>query len=123
VFRVGIIVFAQASVAGGFAPNETALLAARVVQGCGAALGSPAALSVLAATFPAGPARDKAVGIYGAMAGLGSVVGLLLGRHPRRATRAPGPPNPGGALRRRSCVTGLPAAWNRTMARWRHLDT
>jgi EmrB/QacA subfamily drug resistance transporter len=79
MFRAGIIVFALASMAGGFAPNETALLVARVVQGCGAALAAPAALSLLAATFPAGPARDKAVGIYGAMAGLGSVVGLLLG--------------------------------------------
>ena len=79
VFRLGIIVFALASMAGGFAPSGTALIAARVVQGCGAAIAAPAALSLLATTFPAGPARTRALGVYGAMAGLGSVVGLLLG--------------------------------------------
>src|SRR6266536_5582273 len=79
VFRFGIIVFALASMAGGFAPNGTALIAARIVQGCGAAIAAPAALSLLATTFPAGPARTRALGVYGAMAGLGSVVGLLLG--------------------------------------------
>ncbi len=79
MFRFGIIVFALASMAGGFALDGTALLAARIVQGCGAAIAAPGALSLLATTFPAGPARTKALGIYGAMAGLGSVVGLLLG--------------------------------------------
>ena len=79
MFRAGIIVFALASMAGGFAPDGTALLAARIVQGCGAALAAPGALSLLATTFPAGPARTRALGIYGAMAGLGSVAGLLLG--------------------------------------------
>src|SRR5262245_15788929 len=79
MFRVGIIVFALASMAGGFATHGTALLAARLVQGCGAAIAAPGALSLLATTFPAGPARTKALGIYGAMAGLGSVAGLLLG--------------------------------------------
>jgi len=79
VFRIGIIVFALASMAGGFAPDATALVAARIVQGCGAALAAPGALSLLATTFPAGPARTRALGVYGAMAGLGSVVGLLLG--------------------------------------------
>ncbi len=79
VFRFGIIVFTLASLAGGFAPNGTALVAARLVQGCGAAIAAPCALSLLATTFPAGPARTKALGVYGAMGGLGSVVGLLLG--------------------------------------------
>ena len=79
VFRAGIIVFTLASLAGGFAPNGTALVAARLVQGCGAAIAAPCALSLLATTFPAGPARTKALGVYGAMGGLGSVVGLLLG--------------------------------------------
>src|SRR5215470_12889936 len=79
MFRLGIIVFAVASMAGGFAPNGTALLTARIVQGCGAALAAPGALSLLATTFPAGPARTRALGVYGAMAGLGSVAGLLLG--------------------------------------------
>jgi predicted MFS family arabinose efflux permease len=79
VFRFGIIVFALASMAGGFAPNGAALVAARIVQGCGAAIATPCALSLLATTFPAGPARTRALGVYGAMGGLGSVVGLLLG--------------------------------------------
>src|SRR6266702_5617917 len=79
MFRLGIIVFALASMAGGFAPDATALLAARIVQGCGAAIAAPGALSLLATTFPAGPARTKALGVYGAMGGLGSVAGLLLG--------------------------------------------
>jgi len=79
VFRLGIVVFTLASLAGGFAPNGTALVASRLVQGCGAAMAAPCALSLLATTFPAGPARTKALGVYGAMGGLGSVVGLLLG--------------------------------------------
>jgi EmrB/QacA subfamily drug resistance transporter len=79
VFRTGIVVFVLASMAGGLAPNETVLITARIVQGCGAAIAAPCALSLLAVTFPAGPARTKALGVYGAMAGLGSVLGLLLG--------------------------------------------
>src|SRR5262249_26010246 len=79
VFRLGIVVFTLASLAGGLAPNGAALVAARVVQGAGAALAAPCALSLLATTFPAGPARTRALGVYGAMGGLGSVVGLLLG--------------------------------------------
>jgi EmrB/QacA subfamily drug resistance transporter len=79
VFRLGVAVFTLASLAGGFAPNGPALIASRVVQGCGAAIAAPCALSLLATTFPAGPARTRALGVYGAMGGLGSVVGLLLG--------------------------------------------
>jgi len=79
VFRLGIVVFTLASLAGGFAPNGTVLIAVRVVHGAGAALAAPCALSLLAMTFPAGPARTRALGVYGAMGGLGSVVGLLLG--------------------------------------------
>jgi EmrB/QacA subfamily drug resistance transporter len=79
LFRIGIVVFALASMAGGLAPNATSLLIARLVQGCGAAIAAPGALSLLTTTFPAGPARTKAIGVYGAMAGAGSVVGLLLG--------------------------------------------
>ena len=79
VFRFGIIVFALASISGGFAPDGTVLIVARLVQGCGAAIAAPGALSLLTVTFPAGPARTRALGVYGAMGGLGSVVGLLLG--------------------------------------------
>ena len=79
MFRIGVVVFAVASMAGGLAPNGTVLLIARLVQGCGAAIAAPGALSLLATTFPAGPARTKALGVYGSMAGVGSVLGLLLG--------------------------------------------
>src|SRR6266851_3994283 len=79
LFRIVIIVFALASMAGGFAPNGTVLIIARLVQGCGAAIAAPGALSLLATTFPPGPVRTKALGVYGSMAGVGSVMGLLLG--------------------------------------------
>ncbi|MFJ4828085.1 MFS transporter [Streptomyces bacillaris] len=79
VFRTGLVVFALASLLGGLATSGELLIAARVLQGVGAAVAAPTALSLLASTFPAGPARNKALGVYGAMGGLGSVVGLLLG--------------------------------------------
>ncbi|KAB2350312.1 MFS transporter [Actinomadura rudentiformis] len=79
LFRAGLVVFLVASLLGGVAQDGTVLIAARVLQGVGGAIVAPAALSLLADTFPAGPARNKALGVYGAMGGLGSVVGLLLG--------------------------------------------
>ncbi|MFE3455174.1 MFS transporter [Nonomuraea sp. NPDC059194] len=79
LFRAGLVVFLAASLLGGVAGNGTVLIAARVLQGVGAAIVAPAALSLLADTFPAGPQRNKGLGVYGAMGGLGSVVGLLLG--------------------------------------------
>ncbi|GII51919.1 MFS transporter [Planotetraspora thailandica] len=79
VFRAGLVVFTLASLLGGLAPTAGVLIAARALQGAGAAIAAPTALSLLATTFPAGPARTKALGVYGAMGGLGSVVGLLLG--------------------------------------------
>ncbi|WP_214415023.1 MFS transporter [Sphaerisporangium fuscum] len=79
LFRVGLVMFIGASLLGGLAPNGEVLIAARALQGITAAMIAPAALSLLADAFPAGPRRDKALGLYGAMGGLGSVVGLLLG--------------------------------------------
>ncbi|SEF05214.1 MFS transporter [Streptomyces sp. Ag109_O5-10] len=79
VFRTGLVLFTAASLLGGLAQSGELLIAARVIQGAGAAIAAPTALSLLATTFPAGPARNKALGVYGAMGGLGSVVGLLLG--------------------------------------------
>ena len=79
LFRAGLVVFAAASLLGGFAESTGTLIAARALQGAGAAIATPTALSLLTNTFPAGPARNKALGVYGAMGGLGSVVGLLLG--------------------------------------------
>ncbi|MGW7531040.1 MFS transporter [Amycolatopsis sp. NPDC054798] len=79
LFRAGLTVFLAASLLGGLAGDASTLIAARVLQGLGAAIVAPAALSLLADTFPAGPRRNKALGVYGAMGGLGSVAGLLLG--------------------------------------------
>ncbi|GAA2731285.1 MFS transporter [Actinocorallia aurantiaca] len=79
LFRIGLVVFLLASLLGGAAQNGGTLIAARVLQGVGGAIVAPAALSLLADTFPAGPSRNKALGVYGAMGGLGSVIGLLLG--------------------------------------------
>lgn len=79
LFRAGLIVLLGASLLGGLASNAVMLIVARILQGLGAAIVSPAALSLLVSSFPAGPQRNKALGVYGAMGGLGSVVGLLLG--------------------------------------------
>ncbi|KAB1141357.1 MFS transporter [Streptomyces luteolifulvus] len=79
MFRIGLVLFTGASLLGGLAGSGEVLVTARVLQGLGAAIAAPTALSLLATTFPAGPARNKALGVYGAMGGLGSVVGLLLG--------------------------------------------
>jgi len=79
VFMIGLIIFAIASGLGGLATNEATLLAARGLQGLGAALASPAALALIATTFPAGPARNRAFAVYAAMSGAGAAVGLLLG--------------------------------------------
>src|SRR4051812_46858205 len=79
IFMIGLAIFAVASGLGGLASNEGMLLAARGLQGLGAALASPAALALIATTFPAGPARNRAFAIYAAMSGVGAAVGLLLG--------------------------------------------
>ncbi|MFC7361406.1 MFS transporter [Nocardioides astragali] len=79
IFIVGLVVFAVASLLGGLATNEPLLLAARGLQGLGAALASPAALALITTTFPAGPARNRAFAVYAAMSGAGAAVGLILG--------------------------------------------
>jgi EmrB/QacA subfamily drug resistance transporter len=79
VFLIGIIGFAAASAFGGAAQNFGMLLTARVVQGAFGALLAPATLSLLTTTFRDPTERTKATGIYGAVAGGGASVGLLLG--------------------------------------------
>ncbi len=79
MFRIGIIVFTIASVLGGLATSDAMLIGARVLQGVGGAIAAPTALSLIAVNFPEGPQRNRAMGVYAAMAGLGSTVGLLLG--------------------------------------------
>jgi EmrB/QacA subfamily drug resistance transporter len=79
IFMIGLVLFAGASLLGGLAQSEAMLLAARGLQGFGAALASPAALALITTTFPAGPQRTRAFGVYAAMSGAGAAVGLLLG--------------------------------------------
>ncbi len=79
VFIISLAVFSLASLAGGLAVNGTLLVAARAVQGLAAAALAPAALSLVTATFPKGPERNRAMGIWGAVAGSGAAVGVLLG--------------------------------------------
>jgi EmrB/QacA subfamily drug resistance transporter len=78
-FMIGMTGFALASALGGAAQNFSMLAGARAVQGVFAALLSPATLSLLTTTFPRPPERGKAFGIFSAIAGSGSAVGLLLG--------------------------------------------
>ena len=75
----GLVLFGLASLVGGFAESEGVLIAARAVQGLGAALLSPAALSIITTTFADGSERNKALGVWGAVAGGGGAAGVLLG--------------------------------------------
>jgi MFS family permease len=79
VFLAGVFGFIVASLAAGLSLNGPMLLMARAVQGASAALLAPAALALLMQLFPATNGRAKALGIWGAVAGLGSVAGVLLG--------------------------------------------
>ncbi|MFZ0040134.1 MAG: MFS transporter [Solirubrobacteraceae bacterium] len=79
VFVSGLVLFAVASLAGGLADSQFVLIAARAVQGLGGAVIAPASLSILTTTFSEGPARNRAVGIWGAMGGAGGAAGVLLG--------------------------------------------
>lgn len=79
VLRVGLVVFTVASLAGGLAPTSEFLIAARALQGIGAALVAPNALALIATTFPVGKPRNEAIAVYGAMSALGIIGGVLLG--------------------------------------------
>jgi EmrB/QacA subfamily drug resistance transporter len=79
VFMAGIAIFSVASLLGGFATSEAWIIATRAIQGAGGALAAPTALALIATTFPAGPPRNRAFGVYAGMSGAGGAVGLLLG--------------------------------------------
>ncbi|MGH2867989.1 MAG: MFS transporter [Solirubrobacteraceae bacterium] len=79
VFVGGLLLFALASLAGGIADSQAVLIGARALQGLGGAVIAPASLSILTTTFAEGPARNRAVGIWGAMGGAGGAAGVLLG--------------------------------------------
>jgi EmrB/QacA subfamily drug resistance transporter len=79
VFIGGLLLVAAASLAAGFASTEGQLIAARAAQGLGAAIISPAALSIVTTTFRDGAERNKALGAWGAVAGAGGAAGVLFG--------------------------------------------
>jgi len=79
IFIAGLLVFVLASLLGGLATDQAWLIAARAVQGVGAAMAAPTALSLIAVTFPEGRPRNRAVAVYSAMAIVGIVVGLVAG--------------------------------------------
>jgi EmrB/QacA subfamily drug resistance transporter len=77
IFIAGILVFSLASLLGGLATSEAWLLAARALQGVGGAFAAPTALALIAVTFPEGPPRNRAMGVYAGMSVAGAAVGLL----------------------------------------------
>lgn len=79
VLLAGLAVFGAASVAAGLAGSSDILIAARAVQGLGAAAIAPAALALVMDVFPPGPGRGKALGVWGAVSGAGGAAGVLLG--------------------------------------------
>src|SRR3979411_733214 len=79
MFMIGLVVFSLASFAGGLAQSEPWLIIAPATQGLGAAIVSPAALSIITTTFAEGAERNRARGIWGAVAGAGGAAGVLLG--------------------------------------------
>jgi EmrB/QacA subfamily drug resistance transporter len=79
MFMLGLILFSLASLAGGEAQSEAWLIIARATQGLGAAIVSPAALSIITTTFAEGAERNRALGVWCAVAGAGGAAGVLLG--------------------------------------------
>jgi EmrB/QacA subfamily drug resistance transporter len=79
IFLAGLIVFTLSSLLAGLAWSEASLIGARAFQGLGAAIISPAALSILSTTFAEGRERNIALGVWGAVGGFGAAAGVLLG--------------------------------------------
>jgi EmrB/QacA subfamily drug resistance transporter len=79
MFLIGLVVFTSASLLAALAWSEASLIGARAVQGLGAAVIAPAALSILMTTFSEGKERNIALGVWGAVGGFGAAAGVLLG--------------------------------------------
>jgi EmrB/QacA subfamily drug resistance transporter len=79
VFMVGVLFFTVASLLCGLAWSSAALIGARAIQGVGAAIMTPSALSIISTTFPEGSERNKALGIWGALGGIGATAAWLIG--------------------------------------------
>src|SRR2546425_12483461 len=87
LFMAGLLLFTVSSLLNGIAWSEASLIAFRCLQGLGAAMMSPAALSILTTTFEEGRERNRALGIWGAVAGSGGRVGAVAPGHLRTAVR------------------------------------
>ncbi|MET7482285.1 DHA2 family efflux MFS transporter permease subunit [Streptomyces sp. NPDC005538] len=79
ILLAGLALFGVSSLAAGLATSSTVLIAARAVQGVGAAAIAPAALALVMGLFPPGPGRGRALGVWGAVSGAGGAAGVLLG--------------------------------------------
>jgi EmrB/QacA subfamily drug resistance transporter len=79
ILQAGIAVFIAASLVGGLGQSTAMLVVARAVQGVGAAMAAPNALALITTTFDSRRTRDAALSLYGAMSGIGIVIGLVLG--------------------------------------------
>src|SRR6266542_3374976 len=79
VFLAGVAVFTLASLVGGLAPSAGVLVAARGLQGLGAALAGPASLSIITTAFAEGPERNRALGVWSAVLASGGAIGMLAG--------------------------------------------
>ncbi|MFD1147689.1 MFS transporter [Saccharothrix hoggarensis] len=79
LFLAGILLFGVASLAGGAAPGPELLLVARAVQGVAAALLQPAVIALINTSFPAGPARNRALGVWGTVGASGLAAGVIIG--------------------------------------------
>jgi EmrB/QacA subfamily drug resistance transporter len=79
VFAAGVVLFTAASLGCGLSRSDTALIVLRGVQGIGAAVVAPAALSIVGTAFPEGAERNKALGVWGALGGSGAAIGVIFG--------------------------------------------
>ncbi|MGP3974060.1 MFS transporter [Streptomyces sp. 8N114] len=79
LLQAGLTLFALASLASGLAVNGPMLIAARGLQGLGSSMIAPAALSILTHTYAEGPQRNKALGVWGSLSGIASIIGVILG--------------------------------------------
>lgn len=79
VFVFGVLLFVLASLLGGLSQNEWQLLSARALQGVGGAIASPTSLALISTTFPEGPQRNRAFGVFAAVSAGGGAIGLLAG--------------------------------------------
>lgn len=79
MFLFGVVLFTIASLLCGLAVSEATLVAARALQGVGAAVAAPTAFALVATTFAPGPVRNQAIAIFAAMTGIGSIAGLIIG--------------------------------------------